>query len=146
RNKLPEAGFQARIAEESWLGRLWFVRKAQAGVSVEVRGDQIERAGKLVREWNATERALRSAICCPECKSLRVEYPQFARHSFLTNLMMGMAAATGLVEKDYYCEDCHFTWPKEGTRPRRERRHMAPYYFIEGVEQTTLPPLKREEG
>jgi hypothetical protein len=69
-----------------------------------------------------------------------VEYPQYARHSLLTNLAMGLLAEVGLVEKDYYCEDCHYTWPKQGMRARRNRSHTAPYYFIEGVEQTTLPP------
>jgi hypothetical protein len=49
---------------------------------------------------------------------------------------MGVVAKVGLMDKEYYCEDCHFTWPKEGTRPRRHRPNMAPYYFIEGVEQT----------
>src|SRR5437879_2879868 len=97
RCRLVRAGFNARISEGSLLQRLWFVRKGEAGVSVEVPGDQFEKAEKLLLEWDAAEGALREAIRCPECKSLRVQYPQFARHSFLTNLMMGLAAALGLV-------------------------------------------------
>jgi hypothetical protein len=47
----------------------------------------------------------------------------------------GLAAEVGLVEKDYFCEDCHFTWPKEGIRPSHKRPHGPPYYFIQGVAQ-----------
>jgi hypothetical protein len=146
RNRLVQAGFNARISERSWLQRLWFVRKGEAGISVEVPGDQFEKAENLLLEWDAAEGALREAIRCPECKSLRVQYPQFARHSFLTNFMLGLASALGVVEKEYYCEDCHFAWPKEGTRPRRDRPHLAPYYFISGVEQTTLPTLPQPKA
>ena len=146
-DQLVQAGFKARIAEESWFQRLWFVRKAEAGVRVEVPADQRERAEKVLLDADAAEGILREAIRCPECKSLRLQYPQFARHSSLTNVMLGLASALGIVEKEYYCENCHFTWPKEGTRSRRDQPELAPYYFIKGVEQATLPPRpKAEEG
>ena len=146
KNRLVQAGFDACTSEGSWLQRLWFVRKGEAGVTVEVPGDQLERAEKLLLEWDAAERVLREAIRCPECKSLRVQYPQYARHSLLTNFMLGLAAAIGLVEKEYYCENCHFTWPKEGLRARRDQPQLAPYYFVKGVEQTTLPDSSLRSG
>jgi len=146
-NRLVQAGLDARLSEGSWLQRQWFVRKGEAGISVEVPGDQFERAEKLLLAWDAAEGLLRDVIRCPECKSLRVQYPQFARHSSLTNVMLGLASALGIVEKEYYCENCHFTWPKEGTRSRRDQPELAPYYFIKGVEQTTLRPQPNtEEG
>jgi hypothetical protein len=117
RSRLAHAGFDARLAESpSWLQRLWFVRKGEAGVRLEVPGNQFERAETLLIQWDAAEGLLRNAVRCPECKSLRVQYPQFARHSVLPNVFLGLAAAFGLIEKEYYCEDCHFTWPREGTR------------------------------
>ena len=119
------------------LQRMWFVSRLQAGVPLVVPGEHFERAEQLLLDWDAAEGALRQAIRCPECKSLRVDYPQFAHNSLMTNLAMGLAAKLGLVEPDYYCEDCHFTWPREGPRPRRNKPHMAPYYFIDGVEQTS---------
>jgi transposase-like protein len=103
---------------------------------LEVPSSQFEQAEQLLLDWDSTEGAMREAIRCPECKSLRVDYPQFTRKSLLTNLAVGLAAEVGVVEKQYYCQDCHFTWPREGTKPRRDRQHLAPYYFIEGVEQT----------
>lgn len=136
--RLCQAGFDSEVHDDLSLERLWFVLQPEAGARIEVPADQFERAEQFLLDWDAAEGALREAIRCPECGSLRVDYPQFARNSLMTTLAMGVAARFGLVEKDYYCEDCHFTWPKAGTRPRRDRPHMSPYYFIEGVEQTRL--------
>src|SRR5436189_2592098 len=134
--RLAQAGIAAEIHDELRLEKLWFVSKPDCGTRLEVPADQFERAEQMLVAWDAAEDALHDAIHCPECKSLRVDYPQFTRKSLLTNVAMGVAANVGLVEKEYYCEDCHFTWPKEGSKPRRDRPHMAPYYFIDGVEQS----------
>jgi len=56
-----------------------------------------------------------------------------------SNIALGLVARIGLLEKEYYCEDCHYMWPHEGAKPRRDRPNMAPYYFIEGIEQTAAP-------
>ena len=136
--RLAEAGFHAEIHDELRLEKLWLARKEDCGVRLEVPASQFERAEDMLIDWDAKESALHDAIHCPECGSLRVNYPQFTRKSLLTNLAMGVAANVGLMDKEYYCEDCHFTWPKEGTKPRRNRPNMAPYYFIEGVDQTGL--------
>jgi hypothetical protein len=136
--RLADAGIPAEIHDELRLEKLWFASKHACGIRLEVPADQFERAEDMLVNWDTKEGALRDAIHCPECKSLRVDYPQFTRKSLLTNLAMGIAANVGLMEKEYYCEDCHFTWPKEGTRPRRNRPNMAPYYFIEGVDQSAV--------
>jgi len=145
KQRLAQAGIPAEIHDELRLEKLWFARKEDCGVRLEVPADRFERAEDMLIEWDAKEGALRDAIHCPECGSLRVDYPQFTRKSLLTNLAMGVAANVGLMDKQYYCEDCHFTWPKEGTKPRPNRPHMAPYYFIEGVDQTSLHDDKHSE-
>ena len=138
RRRLEEKGVKAEIHDELRLEKLWFVSKPSCGARLEVPADQFERAYQCVVALDAEEGALRDTIRCPECKSLRVDYPQFTRKFLIPNLAMGLMAAVGAVEKEYYCEDCHYTWPKEGTKPSALRPHMAPYYFIEGVEQTSL--------
>ena len=138
--RLIQAGIQAEVHQELRLEKLWFVSKNSAGARLDAPANQFERAYQLLLDWDTAESALRDAIRCPECKSLRVDYPQFTRKSFIPNLAMGLSTKIGLVEKEFYCQDCHYTWPKEGTRPRVARVHLAPYYFIEGVEQTTLKP------
>ena len=138
KQRLIQSRIQAEVHEELGLKKLWFVAKNSAGARLESPANQFERAYQLLLDWDTAEGVLRDAIRCPECKSLRVDYPQFTQKSFIPNLLMGLSAKLGLVEKEFYCEDCHYTWPKEGTRPRSARAHLAPYYFIEGVEQTTL--------
>jgi hypothetical protein len=88
--------------------------------------------------WDAAEGALRAAIHCPECNSLRVDYPQFTRKSLVTNVALGLIAALGLVDKEYYCEDCHHTWPMPRATPGAARGHLAPNYFIEDLPQKQL--------
>jgi len=135
--RLAQAGIVAEIHEELRLQKLWFVSRRAAGARLEVAVDQLERAEQLLLAWDCAGGALRQAIQCPECKSFRVDYPQFAKNSVMTNMAAGFAAELGLVEKDYYCERCHYTWPKKSPGPARVRPHMAPYYFIEGVEPRT---------
>jgi hypothetical protein len=136
RRRLLEVGFAAKLREETMLQRLWFVSRRSAGVWIEVPAEQFEAAEQRLVGWAAAEGGVPDTIRCPECGSFLVEYPQFTPRSILTNLAMGLAAEAGVVEKDYYCEACHYTWPKEGHKPRHIRRHLAPYYFIEGMEQT----------
>jgi hypothetical protein len=106
------------------------------GVRIEVPVEQFERAYQLMLDWDAAEGGVSGAIRCPECRSLRIEYPQYTHKSTLPNLLVGLLANIGAVPKEFYCHDCHFTWPKEGTKPSRARPNMAPYYFIEGVPQS----------
>jgi len=75
---------------------------------------------------------------------LRVEYPQFTRKSFIPNVLLGLAASIGVVEKDYYCQDCHYTWPKDGNRLPRNRPYSAPSYFLEGIDKNSQPARKRQ--
>ena len=117
RQRLLQAGIPAEIHEELGLARLWFVSKRSAGVGVEVPGRQSGAVQELLRSWDISDGALCGAIHCPECQSLRVDYPQVTRKSFCTNLVFGFLAGIGLVEKDYYCENCHCMWPKPSAKP-----------------------------
>lgn len=136
--RLAQEGFTPSINEGPRLTKLWFVSGHSADVRIEVPQDQYNRAEQFLIDLDQRESWLNAAIRCPECGSFRVDFPQYARHSLLTNLAMGILAKIGLVERDYYCEDCHFTWPRAGYRASRARPNSAPYYFLEGVEQTRL--------
>src|SRR5580692_7428021 len=121
REHLTRAGVPAEVHEEMGLRRFWFTSKPGGGPRIKVPAGDYMRASRLVLDRDAADGTPQGVIRCPECGSLRVMYPQFARHSLLTNLMLGLAAGMGLVEKDYYCEECHFTWPRKGSRPRWNR-------------------------
>jgi hypothetical protein len=133
--------FQRRLSEAGIPGEIRDCASMN-GAHIEVPADQFERAYKLMLDWDATEGGLPGAIRCPECRSLRVEYPQYTHKSALPNLLVGLLANIGAMRKEFYCHDCHFTWPKEGTKPSRVRPNMAPYYFIDGVAQTHQPETR----
>jgi hypothetical protein len=133
RRSLLEAGIQAKLHHEPAVARLWFVSNRDSGMRVEVPAHQLERATRVLWEWDSATGGLRDAVHCPECASLHVDFPQFTEKSILTNVVMGMASELRLIERDFYCEDCHCLWSKPA-KPRRPRAHMAPNYFLEDSE------------
>jgi hypothetical protein len=122
RDRLLRAGIPAEIHGEPWQAKLWFVSRLCAGVRVDVPAKLSQTAELLLLAWDCAEGALQDAIRCPDCGSLRVDYPQFTEKSFCTNVAIGLLAGLGLVEKDYYCEHCHCMWPKTGATPSIESR------------------------
>lgn len=110
RQWLMTAGFPSQIRESPPFKTLWSANPTTGGVRLEVQMDQFDRAERALLEWDVQTNALRDAIRCPECRSLYVAYPQYARHSLLTNLTMGLAARLGVVKRYYFCENCNFTW------------------------------------
>ncbi len=112
------------------------------GTRMDVPADQFEKAYALLQDWDKAEGGVQGSIRCPECKSFRVEYPQYTHKSALPNVLVGVLANIGAIGKEFYCHDCHFTWPKEGARPSPTRPDTAPYNFIEGVPQKEQPETR----
>jgi mono/diheme cytochrome c family protein len=145
--RLRRAGVSAEIHDELGVARLWFVPKRRAGIRIEVPARQAELCRVLLLKWDAQEDVLRKAIRCPECRSLRVDFPQFTRKSVFTNLAIGLMAELGLVEREYYCEDCHCMWAGPATKAQRARAHLAPDYFLEDVQhESSHGPTGAGEG
>jgi hypothetical protein len=132
RKQLEEAHIPAVIYEESPLRRLWFLARPNPCVRVKVPASMFEDALRLLQLWDTSDGVLRSALHCPECRSTRVEYPQFTRKFFLPNLL-GILSVFGLLERKFYCENCQYMWAKRGAKPSRLRPNMAPDYFMEDV-------------
>ena len=98
-HRLTDHGIKAEIHDELRLEKLWFVSKPTTGVRLEVACDDFAKCEQLLAEWDAKEDALHDAIRCPECKSFRVQYPQFAHKSVIPNVIMGLLVSVGRVEK-----------------------------------------------
>jgi len=153
RQYLLRSGIKAEIHAELGLAKLWFVSRCQAGVRLEVPGQETARSLKLLGQEDTPSEILHDAVRCPECHSLRVDFPQFTRKSLLTNVVMGFLAEIHLLERNYYCEDCHFMWAKPGEKLPRVRRHLAPDFFLEdlgtsekrSVSRSAKPGLARRE-
>jgi hypothetical protein len=128
--RLTEAGLHPEIHDGLHLEKLWFVNKPQCFVRLDVPANEFERGEQLLIDLQ-DQGVNCDAIQCPECHSFRVQYPQFAKKSNLTNVFLGLAAEFHLIEKSFYCEDCHLTWAKPDQKPAPHRDHMAPDYFID---------------
>src|SRR5882757_1633882 len=78
--------------------------------------------------------------CARQFAALNASHYRFIIGRLLTGLMMGFLARIGLNEKEYYCENCHYTWPKDGTKRPILYLERKPYRFVDGIEQTMLRP------
>jgi hypothetical protein len=118
--RLRDAGFQAEVRDESGEQK-WklFNLHPRAHIRVLVPKQVADAATAQLKEWSPADESLAVAVRCPECGSLRVEYPQFSRRTIMGALPAALAAA-GVIERDYYCEACHFTWPAEPPEPGPE--------------------------
>jgi hypothetical protein len=119
KSRLEQSGIHAVVHDESRLQRFGFMTKPAATKKVEVPCDDLSKAKTLLDAWDRSDGVLKHAIRCPQCNSPRVEYPQFTR-KFIVPIVVELFVSMGLFEKDFYCQDCHFTWPKE-TRIEPER-------------------------
>ena len=132
--RFEKSGIHAAIHDESKYGWSWFVAKPMAAFRLKVHRKDFETALRLMNEWDAADGAMRDAVRCPQCSHSRIEYPQFTRKFFLPNLV-GLASMLGIFEKEFYCQECGCMWPKE-VKTHPPRKHSAPHYFIEGVQET----------
>ncbi|HEX8310091.1 MAG TPA: hypothetical protein VF614_02165 [Chthoniobacteraceae bacterium] len=123
--RLREAGFEAEVYDES-LAQTWqlFQIDPHAHMRVRVIEDQSQDALRMLQEWDAADGSLAGAVRCPECQSTRVEYPQFSRRTLL-GALPAIAASAGIIEKDYYCEACQYTWPAELEKAEPERDELG---------------------
>ena len=111
RDRFEQAGIAAKFKDDYFLQRFIFFVKPAGTKKVYVDINEFDRARGLLRDWDREEHVLDHAVRCPECRSARIEYPQYTR-KFVTPLVIEWLISFG-AEKDYYCMDCHYTWPKE---------------------------------
>ena len=75
--------------------------------------NDFERAQELMVEWEASDPDIAAAIIrCPQCGSSQIEYPQLTRKA-ITPAMASVLFALKMFPKEFYCEDCHYTWTKD---------------------------------
>ena len=120
KERLERAGIQVAVHDETFLQRFGFMTKPAAAEKVEVDERDYDTAFRLMQEWDASDGVLRDAVRCPECQSTRVEYPQYTRKN-ITPILIEMFISLGFFPKEFYCQDCHYTWPKDQrVEPKRD--------------------------
>jgi hypothetical protein len=115
---LSSEGISARVQDETWLQKYWFLCAPKAGVHVQTAAESYEAALKTLAR-PAARPYLRKADLCPSCGSHRVQYPDFTRKNLLPTLMGQLFVLLRITRHKYYCEDCHFSWPRISRRARR---------------------------
>ena len=114
---LEKGGFHAATFDESKLQKFWFLCRPLANHRVCVRPEDASRARQLLQTPDQQESVLQGEICCLQCGSPRVEYPQFTR-KFITTTFVELGCLLGITERMFYCLDCHHSWPSvERLRP-----------------------------
>ena len=118
--RLRAAHFAAEVRDDS-NEQKWklFNLHPLAQMQVVVPESEANRAIEQLNAWDAADGALAQAVRCPECRSTRVEYPQFSRRTIMGALPAAFAAA-GVIDRSFYCESCHFTWPAAPPKPGPE--------------------------
>ena len=115
--RLEEHGFEVRVHDESKLERFLFMSEPLAAIHVEVKQPDYLRARHLIAEWDQAEGVMHRAVHCPQCHSTRIEFPQMTRKFVTTSIFM-LLAVFRLVPREFYCLDCHYTWPKISRHPK----------------------------
>ena len=111
KERLKASGLWADIFDESSVQKTWFgTSQPKAHIRLRVKKEDLEQAQVRIQEWDAADGMMGSAVRCPECGSSRIEYPQFSRRTG-SSLFLALFASMGLIERQYFCQSCHFTWP-----------------------------------
>ncbi len=113
KDRLQKVGVRADIHNEGHLQRVAFMSKPQANVKLQVQDEDFERAQNLMVEWQQSDPAISAAMVrCPQCNSSNIEYPQMTRKAITPGLMVVLYTLR-ILPKEFYCQDCHFTWSNE---------------------------------
>ncbi len=113
KHRLQDAGLKADLHNQGRLQSVVTMSEPHANAKVMVVEEDFEAANNLMAEWEVTDPEIGAAIRCPQCKSPRIQYPQLTR-KFMTPWLASIMFALKIFPKEFYCEDCHFTWGKDG--------------------------------
>jgi transposase-like protein len=132
KRRFQQAAVRVDVHNERYLQGVAFMSRPQANAKVMVDDKDFERAQGLMIAWEASDPDIAAAmIRCPQCGSSNVEYPQMTR-KFMTPALVGLLCALRIIPKEFYCQDCHFTWSNEEERTIGRLWHV----FFPGREET----------
>lgn len=119
-------GFKTRTHDDKWFRYFLFLRPPRVTYHVQVHHDDLKSADHVL--LSSTPELLTPALHCPDCKSLRVAYPQMTRKFFLPTILLHAGILLRLVDHECYCEHCHSIWylPGEDAHHAHEPAHTHP--------------------
>lgn len=123
---LSDGGIKAAVQDETADQTLrFFTASHHAQFRVMVPPDDVPKAIEALTRMerlapeHAFECPVSQVIRCPDCQSTLVEFPQFSRNT-IVGALPAIAASVGLIEQDFFCRNCNFTWEPEGKNPPAE--------------------------
>lgn len=120
RLRLIQAGVPAEVKDESKWQRFWFLSRPLAADKVVVPSHDYDRAMAVLKEADERDHLLQGELRCPQCGSAAIQFPQFTR-KFVTTTIVEILCLLHILDRQFYCEGCHFTWPvSHGLRPRED--------------------------
>jgi hypothetical protein len=123
KQRLAEKGVKADIHNEARMQKVMMSGAPQANAKVMIDEADFPKANELLVEWEASDPDVGSAIRCPQCNSPRVQYPQLARRFPFVPGLFAILFALGIFPKEFYCEDCHYTWTNTDDLPKHKLWH-----------------------
>lgn len=128
KQRLQQEGVHADIHNEAQMQRVMLSGQPQANAKVMVEEKDFSKAQDLMVEWEQSDPEVGSAIRCPQCNSPRIQYPQLARRFPFVPGLFAILFALGIFQKEFYCEDCHYTWTnkEDVSRHRFWNRFFGP--------------------
>jgi hypothetical protein len=125
---LENKGFEARAYDDKAFRYFLFLRPPLVTFRVQVPRDRVDEAMKLVESERPA--VLARAIHCPECDSIRVNYPQMTRRFVLPTVLLHLGILFRVVDHQCYCEHCHHMWSLSRDKANlRKVRDVKPFPF-----------------
>ena len=103
-------GIETRTYNDKILRLFLFLCPPRATFRVQVRQGFSKYVMDLLETEPGVPAVLQKAVHCPDCGSLRVEYPQMTRKFFLPTLLLHLGIIFRVIEHECYCESCHYIW------------------------------------
>lgn len=126
---LKDKGLPARTYDDKWFRYFLFLRPPRVTFRVQVRQNDVNRAGDFLAAGAAAE--LLKAIRCPSCGSRSVAYPQMTRKFILPTIVLHLGIIFRVIDHECYCEHCHFTWNLPGKNVRPAPKEVPQFPFRE---------------
>jgi hypothetical protein len=110
---------EARTYNDRMLRLFLFLCPPRVTFRVQVRHGFLKYAMDFLETEPGVSAILQKAVHCPDCGSLRVEYPQMTRKFFLPTLLLHLGIIFRVIEHECYCENCHCIWNLPKNLPLR---------------------------
>lgn len=113
---------EARIYNDKLLQLFLFLCPPRGTFRVQVRHGFFKYVMDMLETEPGASAILQKAVHCPDCGSLRVEYPQMTRKFFLPTVLLHLGIIFRVIEHECYCANCHCLWhlPSKPAAPLRK--------------------------